>query len=67
MDFRSSVTVARQMIDRFGLQAQAVAAERAALAQADDPRMQNHWEQVHTAICELRRSAAAQARRAAQS
>lgn len=64
MEFQNSVVVARQMIARFGLQAQAIAAERAALAQHDDPRMQNHWEQVHTAICELRRSASVKERAA---
>jgi len=66
MEFQNSVTVARQMIERFGLQAQAVAAERATLAQHDDPRMQNHWEQVHAAICDLRRSAAVKERATGQ-
>ncbi|HTI01496.1 MAG TPA: hypothetical protein VL752_11170 [Acidisoma sp.] len=63
MAIQSSIITARQMIERFGLQAQAVAAERATLAQHDDPRMQNHWEQVHAVICDLRRSAAAKERR----
>lgn len=63
MSVQSSLTIARQMIDRFGLQAQAMAAERATLAQHDDPRMRDHWEQVHAVICELRRSAAVHERR----
>jgi hypothetical protein len=67
MTIQSSITIARQMISRFGLQAQAVAAERATLAQQDDPRMHNHWEQVHAVICDLRRSASAKERRQAQS
>lgn len=66
MEFQSSILVARQMISRFGLQAQAIAAERATLAQPDDPRMHNHWEQVHSVICDLRRSATARERRQAQ-
>lgn len=67
MTIQSSLTVARQMIERFGLQAQAMAAERARIAQQDDPRMQHHWEQVQAVICDLRRSASAKERLQARS
>lgn len=63
MDLGSSVSAARQMINRYGLQAEAMAAERARLTREQDSRSPNEWDHVQIAICELRRSAAAQEQR----
>ena len=63
MDLRASVSAARQMINRYGLQAEAIAAERARLTWEQGSRSPNEWDQVEIAICELRRSAAAQEQR----
>ena len=63
MDIRSSVSAARQMIERYGLQAEAMAAERARSAREQEGSAPNHWDQVQMAICELRRSATAQGTR----
>lgn len=48
---------ARALIDRYGLQAGAVAAERAAVAQAGgEPAQLDHWRSVAVAIAELRQT-----------
>ncbi len=52
------VATARQMIARYGLKAQAVAMARAAeQVQQHDTAAHEQWEQIHAAICELRRTA----------
>ncbi len=49
---------ALSMIKMHGLRAQAVALERAAeLRQQGDVSGYDRWQQVHAAICELRRTA----------
>jgi hypothetical protein len=54
----SSLDIARMMIRRHGLRAQAVAVERAAeLRQQGDAAGFDHWQTVHAAISELRRTA----------
>ena len=51
---------ALSMIKMHGLRAQAVALERAAeLRQQGDASGYDRWQQVHAAICELRRTAPA--------
>jgi hypothetical protein len=50
--------MARLMIRRYGLQAQAVAQARAAeQGQGSDTAAYELWQRVHTAICEVRRVA----------
>lgn len=54
----TSVDVARMMIRRHGLRAQAVAEERAGeLRQQGDVAGFDHWQSVHAVIRELRRTA----------
>lgn len=49
---------ARMMLRLHGLRAQAVAQERTAeMRQQGDTAGFDHWQQVHAAICELRRPA----------
>ena len=49
---------AMAMIRLHGLRAQAVAQERAAeLRQQGDVAAHDRWQQIHVAICELRRTA----------
>lgn len=58
MDTTNPLTVARAMIQRHGLRAQAVAMDHVTeLRQQGDAAGREHWEQVHSAICELRRTA----------
>ena len=53
-------TTALSMIKLHGLRAQAVAQERAAeLRLQGDTSRYDFWQQVHAAICELRRTAPA--------
>ena len=55
---RNAQTTALSMIRLHGLRAQAVALERAAeLRQQGDVAGQDLWQQIHVAICELRRTA----------
>lgn len=60
-DFRQEAQqTALSMIKLHGLRAQAVAQERAAeLRQQGDVTGFDRWQQVHAAICEIRRTAAA--------
>ena len=59
---RNAQQTALSMIRLHGLRAQAVALERAAeLRQQRDVAGLDMWQQVHAAICELRRTAAAPA------
>ena len=55
---RDAQATALSMIRLHGLRAQAVALERAAeLRQQGDVAGQDLWQQIHAAICELRRTA----------
>ena len=55
---RDAQATARSMIRLHGLRAQAVALERLAeLRQQRDVAGAEMWQQVHAAICELRRTA----------
>ena len=57
---RDAQATALSMIKLHGLRAQAVAQERAAeLRQAGDVAGHDLWQQIHAAICELRRTAPA--------
>jgi len=48
---------ARMMIRLHGLRAQAIAQERASeMRQQGDTSGLDHWQQIHAAICELRRT-----------
>jgi hypothetical protein len=54
---RDAQETALKMIRLHGLRAQAVALERAAeMRQQHDQAGHDQWQQVHTAICELRRT-----------
>jgi hypothetical protein len=59
MKSQSSIGIARALINRYGLHAQAIAEERAAIMAHEDPGTRYFWEQVPSAVCELRRSASA--------
>jgi hypothetical protein len=55
---RDAQEKALNMIRLHGLRAQAVALEHAAeMRQQHDLAGLDHWQQIHTAICELRRTA----------
>ena len=57
---RDAQATAMSMIRLHGLRAQAVALERAAeLRQQGDVAGHDLWQQIHAAICELRRTAPA--------
>ncbi len=57
MNLAYPVDVARLMIRRHGLKAQAVAMTRIAeQRQHGDTAARDQWEQIHAAICELRRT-----------
>jgi hypothetical protein len=54
----SALGIARMMIKRHALRAQAIAMERVAeMRQQGDTAGLDHWQGVHAAICELRRTA----------
>ncbi len=58
MNMSHPVDVARLMIRRHGLKAQAVAMSRITeQRQYGDTAARHQWEQIHAAICELRRTA----------
>ncbi|MBW4025089.1 MAG: hypothetical protein HIU92_18505 [Proteobacteria bacterium] len=63
MTMENSIGIARALIKRYGLEAQAIAEERASIMAQDDPGIRHVWEQVPSVVCELRRSGNAQARR----
>ena len=55
----SALDIARDMLHRHGLRAQAIASERIAeTRQTGDAVALQRWEQTYSAICELRRTAA---------
>ena len=58
MEAKRSIGIARALINRYGLQAQAIAEERADLMAQEDPGAR-FWEQVPAVVCEFRRSHAA--------
>ena len=61
MDNQTSLDVARMMVRRHGLRAQAIAEERVGeLRQQGDVEAFHHWQSVLAAICELRRTAGVQ-------
>ena len=56
MQYPNAKETARMMVRLHGLRAQAIAQERAAeMRQQGDTAGLDHWEQIHAAICELRR------------
>jgi len=59
MELKRSIGIARALINRYGLQAQAIAEERADLIALEDPGARNFWEQVPSLVSEFRRSATA--------
>ena len=69
MDKPNALDIARMMIRRDGLRAQAIAMERVAeMRRQGDTAGLDHWQGVHAAICELRRTAlAAESRHSAAS
>jgi hypothetical protein len=55
---RDAQETALKMIRLHGPRAQAIALERASeLRQQHDPAGHDQWQQIHAAICELRRTA----------
>jgi hypothetical protein len=62
MDVKRSIGIARALINRYGLQAQAIAEERANLMAQEDPGTRYFWEQVPAVVCEFRRTGAAKER-----
>ena len=56
MDHRNSIEIARSLIQRYGVQALAVAEERVATLSEEDPQVRHIWEQVPAAVAELRRT-----------
>ena len=62
MESKRSIGIARALINRYGLQAQAIAEERADLMAQEDPGARYFWEQVPAVVCEFRRSHAAKER-----
>lgn len=58
MRYQDTKQTAQMMLRLHGLRAQAIAQERAAeMRQQGDTRGLDHWQQIHSAICEMRRSA----------
>ncbi len=58
MRHQNAQETAQMMIRLYGLRAQAIAHERAAeMRQQGDTAGLDHWEQIHTAICGMRRPA----------
>ena len=58
MAHQQAIETARMMIRMHGLRAQAIAQERASeMRQQGDTAGLDHWQQVHAAICELRKTA----------
>lgn len=57
MRHQDAKQTAQMMLRLHGLRAQAIAQERAAeMRQQGDAAGLDHWQQIHTAICEMRRS-----------
>jgi len=58
MSQQNARETAQMMLRLHGLRAQAIAQERTAeMRQQGDTAGFDHWQQIHTAICELRRTA----------
>lgn len=62
MNMDNSIGMARALLKRYGLQAQAIADERAELMARADPGSRHVWEGASAAVSDFRRSGAAQAR-----
>lgn len=60
MKIENSIGIARALIKRYGLQAQAIAEEQASIMAQQEPGDRHVWEQVPAVVGELRRSDAAQ-------
>jgi hypothetical protein len=61
MRHQDAKETARMMIRLHGLRAQAIAQERAAeMRQQGDTAGLDHWQQIHTAICEMRQATRAE-------
>jgi hypothetical protein len=59
MSQQNARDTAQMMLRLHGLRAQAIAQERTAeMRQQGDAAGFDHWQQIHAAICELRRTAA---------
>jgi hypothetical protein len=58
VDHKNGITIARDLIKRYGDQAQAVAEERAALMAQQEPGLSHVWGTVPTMVSELRRTSA---------
>ncbi len=57
MRHQNAKETAQMMIRLHGLRAQAIAQERASeMRQQGDTAGLDHWQQIHAAICEMRRS-----------
>ena len=58
MRHQDAKETAQMMLRLHGLRAQAIAQERAAeMRQQGDAKGLDHWQQIHTAICEMRQQA----------
>ncbi|HUB10836.1 MAG TPA: hypothetical protein VMB34_02680 [Acetobacteraceae bacterium] len=58
MRHQDAKETAQMMLRLHGLRAQAIAQERAAeMRQQGDTQGLDHWQQIHTAICEMRQTA----------
>jgi hypothetical protein len=58
MRHQDAKETAQMMIRLHGLRAQAIAQERAAeMRQQGDTAGLDHWQRIHTAICEMRQAA----------
>jgi hypothetical protein len=58
MRHQNAKETAQMMLRLHGLRAQAIAQERAAeMRQQGDTAGLDHWQQIHAAICEMRRTA----------
>ncbi|HEX3982132.1 MAG TPA: hypothetical protein VHX12_00415 [Acidisoma sp.] len=63
MDMDNSIGMARALLKRYGLQAQAIAEERAEIMAQQEPGSRHVWEGASSAVSEFRRSGSAQASR----
>jgi hypothetical protein len=66
MDQKNGITIARDLIKRYGDQAQAVAEERAALMAQQEPGLSHVWGTVPAMVSELRRTSAGRDQRSSK-
>jgi hypothetical protein len=62
MKINNSTDIARAIIKRYGLQAQAMADEQAEIMSRQDPGSRHVWDGVSSAVTELRRTSQVQNR-----